>query len=210
MANKTTKRTGTVQTEVIIGGAAANLNKTLISLKEVMGSIDTLDAKIEERTAKIADLELKQEEIQIDYDNKLKQSKIDLDLEIRKNRMDAATRILSEAGMEAIPSDELSQLREELKSTKLNMDKEVSKQVAIATTSLERDHTNKMSIKDLQHKEATASLSALNTQQEQQIKFLTGQISDLRAMIESERTASIEREKARQGQGSVIQVGNGK
>lgn len=200
----------TQTTETVFGMAAANLKKAAQELKAGFEQIDGLTGKAEELEAVISNKQSEIEEITIQIGEKKRQAIVQIDLDLKEYKQDAAKRMLAQQGLEVISQDELSKLREENIKLKTDFDGNVAQKVAIATNSMKRDHESDMKLKEAQwaatDAQSKAQLSTLNDK----IVFLQEQNTKWEDALNSERQASIERAKASQIQNLNVGGNNGK
>lgn len=144
------------------------------------GIFDDLDRKIEAKKQELEDVKIKinreQEEARITTQQKLQEFKFE-----------GALEILEEFGKEAIDSDELQKMKNELENLKLNNEDILAESLKKLSRELETSHKFQLNNLKLQHEAETATLKATSDQRIQQIEVLTNTITDLKHELAEQR-----------------------
>jgi hypothetical protein len=108
--------------------------------------------------------------------------------------------------MEAINSNELKALRDELATVKSNTEKEIKAQVAAATNTIKSQFENDLRFIQSENKAVAAENASKIGVLAEKNKFLEEQVVKLYSQLDAERAAGIERAKA--GSIGTITVGD--
>ena len=185
-----------VATEQILGQAAQQITKAVAELNSATATISKLEEKSGELTLLVANKEDAIKALVVEYTERERQLKVDLELSFKANTEKVVTDHLSANGKVAIASSELKELRTELDAAKSGAEALVKKEVAIVASTLKSSHENEIKLIQSENKavsaENSAKLGSLTTQNE----FLEGQVSKLYGQLDAERIAGTERAKA--------------
>lgn len=187
---------GSVATEQIVGQAAQQINKAVSELLGATKTIETLVSQSEELTLLVANKEEAIKGLDVQFGEKERQLKVDLDLSFKANTDKVVTDHLTSNGKVAISATELKELRSELESAKSSTEAQIKKEVAIVASTLKTQYENEIKLIHSENKaiaaENAAKLGSLTSQND----FLTEQVSTLYGQLDSERAAGTERAKA--------------
>lgn len=187
---------GSVATEQIVGQASQQINKAVTELLGATKTIETLVSKSDELVLLVANKEDAIKGLDVQFAEKERQLKVDLDLSFKANTDKVVTDHLTSNGKVAISATELKELRTELESAKSGAEALVKKEVASVASSLKTQYENEIKLIHSENKaiaaENAAKLGSLTTQND----FLAGQVSTLYDQLNSERAAGTERAKA--------------
>lgn len=193
---KGTKTAGSKATEVIVGMAATKLGKAVAEITLAAKSIEDFEKAITEKTLKLSNLEESLKNAQENLKNTQAQNELDLKLSYKADRKKFVDEYLIENGLEAVPSNELLKLNDQLNSATKDRDTAIAKAVASATNELRREYDSKAAIELAENNAKQAELTAQLAQSSSQIKFMEQQVDSWKQALDAERAAGVERQKA--------------
>jgi len=183
-------------TEVIIGQAANKLNKGLAELKETAQTLIQLSEKSEELTAKIATSEEKIKDLDIEFAEKKRQKEVELSISMKENAQKQVEAILSAEGKVAVVEKDYENLQNSFLQLKSDLQKEISKEVAIVTSKLKAENEQLERLTKAEYEAQQAKVQAELSMKDQQIKFLETQVENWKDALDEERKAGVERAKS--------------
>ncbi len=190
------QKKASVATEQILGQAAQQITKAVSELTSATATIGKLTEQSEQLTLLVANKEDAIKALAVEFAEKERQLKVDLDLSFRANTEKVVTEHLTSNGKVAISASELKDLRTELDSAKSGAEALVKKEVAIVASTLKSSYENEIKLIHSENKaiaaENAAKLGSLTTQNE----FLEEQVTKLYGQLDAERSAGTERAKA--------------
>ncbi len=190
------QKKASVATEQILGQAAQQITKAVSELTSATATIGKLTEQSEQLTLLVANKEDAIKALAVEFAEKERQLKVDLDLSFRANTEKVVTEHLTSNGKVAISANELRDLRTELDSAKSGAEALVKKEVAIVASTLKSSYENEIKLIHSENKaiaaENAAKLGSLTTQNE----FLEEQVTKLYGQLDAERSAGTERAKA--------------
>lgn len=193
---KTTAKKGSVATEQILGQAAQQITKAVAELGSATATIEKLSEKAEELTLLVANKEDNLVALDVEFAEKERQLKVDLDLSFKANTEKVVTDYLTSIKQVAISDSELKSLRSELETVKTGAEAQIKKELAVQAATLKSQYENEIKLIHSENKaiaaENAAKLGSLTTQNE----FLEEQVTKLYGQLDAERTAGTERAKA--------------
>lgn len=179
-----------------MGQAAQQITKAVSELTSATATIGKLTEQSEELTLLVANKEDAIKALAVEFAEKERQLKVDLDLSFKANTEKVVTDHLTSNGKVAISASELKDLRTELDSAKSGAEALVKKEVAIVANTLKSQYENEIKLIHSENKaiaaENAAKLGSLTTQNE----FLEEQVTKLYGQLDAERSAGTERAKA--------------
>jgi hypothetical protein len=190
------QKKASVATEQILGQAAQQITKAVSELTSATATIGKLTEQSEQLTLLVANKEDAIKALAVEFAEKERQLKVDLDLSFKANTEKVVTDHLTSNGKVAISASELKDLRAELESAKSGAEALVKKEVAIVASTLKSSYENEIKLIHSENKaiaaENAAKLGSLTTQNE----FLEEQVTKLYGQLDAERSAGTERAKA--------------
>ncbi len=196
VSKTTTAKKASVSTEIVLGQAAQQITKAVAELNNATASVNQLTSKAEELTLLVANKEEAIQALEVEFTEKERQLKVDLDLSFKANTDRVVNEYLTSVNKVAISASELNTLRSELEETKSNSDALVKREVATVASSLKSQYENEIKLIHSENKaiaaENAAKIGTLATQN----KFLEEQVAKLYSQLDAERAAGIERAKA--------------
>lgn len=187
---------GSVATEQILGQAAQQITKAVTELNAATATIGKLESQSEQLTLLVANKEEAIKALDVQFTEKERQLKVDLELSFKANTEKVVAEHLTANGKVAISASELKELRADLESAKSNTEAQIKKEVAVATSALKSQYENEIKLIHSENKaiaaENAAKLGSLTTQND----FLEEQVTKLYGQLDAERSAGTERAKA--------------
>lgn len=187
---------GSAVTEQILGQAAQQITKAVNELTSATATISKLKEQSDELVLLVANKEEAIKTLDVQYSEKERQLKVDLDLSFKSNTEKVVNEYLTANGKVSISASELKELRAELENVKSKTQELVNKEVELAKNALKAKYENEIKLINSENKaisaENAAKLGSLTTQNE----FLEKQVSKLYGQLDAERTAGTERAKA--------------
>ena len=186
MSTKTTK-----QTTTLLQQAATKVSKEVAALGKIASELTALNDVVEETTQQI---ELKQAEIanlEVVFAEREREMKADLALSMKENAESVVNNILKNQGKEAISTQELNGLRDELNKVKVSFDKSVQAEVNKAIELMSARHKGELTTQSLTHKTETAQVTAELANAKDKIASLEAQIKDYKEQITQAREARV-------------------
>ena len=159
------------------------------------------DLELENKRKEIEDLEKQRKNKEID-------DKISCDQSVMKYKYDAAIKILKEVGEIAIVSEEIDNLRQELKNSKEQQEDRIQKVIAEQKASQAKAVSVISTNSELKHKAEHAELTASVKQRDNQILLLTTTIDNLRNELSEQR--KLTKDVAMAGKSGAISQSFGK
>lgn len=196
MAEKPTTKKTSVQTEIIFGQGAQQINKAVTELSNATQTITKLVSQVEDLSLQISNKEAQIAELGVEYGEKARQAEVEFTLNVKANQDKVVNEVLTSNGMESINSNELKALRQELATTKAGVNAEIEKQVGVITTSLKTTFENDLRFIQSENKAVAAENASKIGVLAEKNKFLEEQVVKLYQQLDAERAASIERAKA--------------
>jgi len=192
----TTKKSGTIKTESIIGTAAVRLEAATKSLADAYVQVEKLTKMVEDQTLKSTDLEVKISQLDTDYNNKKAQKELELDLSFRAKEEEYVDRYLAVNGMIKVSNASYLQLRKEYENLKQDYKNEIASETGKIRTEMTKDFDSKMSIKESEFKMKEAENNARISELQGRLDAALQSVDMWRSQLEAERNASVERAKA--------------
>lgn len=206
MAVKTTTKKASVNTEMVLGQAAQQINKAVTELNSATATVSQLVSQAEELTLLVANKEAQISELEVEYAEKARQAEVQFDLNMKANAERVVTGWLSSNDKVAVLSSVLTTLQKELADTKAGADAETKKQVAQVSNSLKAQYENDLRFLQSENKAVAAENASKIGVLAEKNKFLEEQVTKLYLQLDAERAAGIERAKA--GSVGSINVGS--
>ena len=196
MAGKTTAKKASVSTEIVLGQAAQQITKAVAELNNATASVNQLTAKAEELTLLVANKEEAIKALEVEFAEKERQLKVDLDLSFKANTDRVVNEYLSSVNKVAVSASELNTLKSELEEAKSNTEAQIKREVSAVASNSKSQYENEIKLIHSENKaiaaENAAKIGTLATQN----KFLEEQVTKLYLQLDAERAAGIERAKA--------------
>jgi len=206
---KTGTRKASVSTEIVLGQAAQQITKAVAELNSATSSINQLTDKAEELTLLVANKEDAIKALEVEFTEKERQLKVDLDLSFKANTERVVNEYLGSVNQVSISSTELKTLRADLEDAKTNVEAQIKREIGSVASTLKTQYENEIKLIHSENKaiaaENAAKIGTLATQN----KFLEEQVTKLYLQLDAERAAGIERAKAG-SVGSINVSGQGK
>jgi hypothetical protein len=180
-----------INTEVVVGAAAADLKKGIIALGLMMEGINKLPEEVEKLELKISAKRTELTGLEQQFTESERQRTVELDINMK------------EKGIKA--EDELATLKKELSDLKASYQSDLKEGVQDARNSLTIEHDNKTALADALHKQNEAQNTAKITGLEFQIEQLKSTNEMLIKQLDAEREAGIKRAEA--AKPAPIQIG---
>jgi hypothetical protein len=198
MAGKTTTpaRKASVTTEVVLGKAAQQIAKAVSELNAATESVNQLASKTEDLTLQVANNEEAIAALEVEYNERKRQSEVDLELTMRSSAEKLVNEHLTSNGYVSISANELNSLRSELEQTKSTTEAQIKKEVATVASTLKSQYENEIKLIQSENKAISAENAAKIGTLATQNKFLEDQVTKLYLQLDAERAAGIERAKA--------------
>ena len=196
MAIKPTQKKSSASTEVVLGQAAQQISKAVSELNSATGTLTKLTSQADELTLLVANKEDQIVALEVEYAEKARQAKVDLELSMKANTEAVVSEHLSSTGKVSISKTELAALTKELADTKANADAETKKQVATVASTLKAQFENDIRFSQAENKAIAAENAAKLNALVQNEKNLQEQVTKLYLQLDAERAAGIERAKA--------------
>jgi nicotinamide mononucleotide adenylyltransferase len=196
MAVKPGAKKASASTEIVLGQAAQQITKAVAELNNATKAVNELADKAEELTLIVANKEESIKALEVEFAEKERQLKVDLDLSFKANTDRVVTNYLESVQKVAVPTTEINSLRKELEEVKSNREADIKREVSIVSNTLKTQYENEIKLIHSENKaimaENAAKIGTLATQN----KFLEEQVAKLYAQLDAERSAGIERAKA--------------
>lgn len=209
VSKTTTAKKASVSTEIVLGQAAQQITKAVAELNNATATVNQLTNKAEELTLLVANKEEAIKALEVEFTEKERQLKVDLDLSFKANTDRVVNEYLTSVNKVAVSASELNTLRSELEEAKSNTDAQIKREVSTVASSLKSQYENEIKLIHSENKaiaaENAAKIGTLATQN----KFLEEQVTKLYLQLDAERAAGIERAKAG-SVGSINVSGQGK
>jgi hypothetical protein len=198
MAGKTTTpaRKASVTTEVVLGKAAQQIAKAVSELNAATESVNQLTSKTEDLTLQVANKEEAIAALEVEYNERKRQSDVDLQLTMKSSAERLVNEYLTSNGYVSISANELNSLRSELEQTKSTTEAQIKKEVATVASTLKSQYENEIKLIQSENKAISAENAAKIGTLATQNKFLEDQVTKLYLQLDAERAAGIERAKA--------------
>jgi hypothetical protein len=198
MAGKTTTpaRKASVTTEVVLGKAAQQIAKAVSELNAATESVNQLASKTEDLTLQVANKEEAIAALEVEYNERKRQSEVDLELTMRSSAEKLVNEHLTSNGYVSISANELNSLRSELEQTKSTTEAQIKREVATVASTLKSQYENEIKLIQSENKAISAENAAKIGTLATQNKFLEDQVTKLYLQLDAERAAGIERAKA--------------
>lgn len=200
MTQKTNAKTatGAVTTKAQLSAgkierAVDGLEKVASELRSAANEHRELTEKIELKEGELANLEL-------EYKEKERQMKLDLQMRAKEEAQRLVSEILTAEGKTSIEITELNKIKSELEALKADFDKNVKAEVAKTVSIISERHDSQLNAKELNFKAETATIKAQLETANDKVASLTSQISEYKNIIDEERKARVEEAKARGGE----------
>jgi type I site-specific restriction-modification system R (restriction) subunit len=194
-----------INTEVVVGAAAADLKKGIIALGLMMEGINKLPEEVEKLELKISAKRTELTGLEQQFTESERQRTVELDINMKEKGIKAADDLLEKAGKVSIAKDELATLKKELSDLKASYQSDLKEGVQDARNSLTIEHDNKTALADALHKQNEAQNTAKITGLEFQIEQLKSTNEMLIKQLDAEREAGIKRAEA--AKPAPIQIG---
>jgi hypothetical protein len=208
-AKTTRSRKASASTELVLGQAAQQITKAVNELNNATTSINKLSEQAEELTLLVANKEEAIKELEVEFTEKERQLKVDLDLSFRSNTEKVVTEFLTSTNKVSISSSELSTLRTDLETIKSNREQDIKREVSSVVSTLKTQYENEIKLIHSENKAVAAENAAKIGTLATQNRFLEEQVTKLYSQLDAERSAGIERAKAG-SVGSINVSGQGK
>lgn len=194
--------------ELVIGAGAKALSKAVNEAKKVLLSIESATQISEALTDEIATKQSELEILDVQYTEKERQLKVNLDLAIQEQKGDAIFKYLGEAGQEPVNSAEYAKLKGDLNSLKTDFDTAVGKETAVIRNQEASKYNSQKALDAAEAKATNAGLTARLDAATEKITFYEDEVQNLRDQLSSERDARVKEAQARGN--SQVTVNNGK
>jgi hypothetical protein len=196
MAVKPATKKGSVSTETVLGQAAQQIAKAITELNNATTTVTQLVTKADELSLLVANKEEQIQELQVQYQEKARQAQVEFDLNVKAHAEHVVTQWLTANGKVAVDSTELTDLENELATTKANADAETKRQVASAVASVKSQYENDIKLLHSENKAISVENATKITALVEKNKFLEDQMTKVYGQLDAERTASVERARA--------------
>lgn len=209
MAKESTAPKSVLKSTILaVEGVVAKLTKARVELAAAVDAARILDAAPEAVLARVAQLEVELEELQVKHAEVKRQAEVQLQIDLKEAELQTVTAVLVDQGKTAINSDELLKLRTELQTLQAELKNQIAAEVGkaqgIARSQLEaalREKDLKTAAESAEQKAQINSLTEKNT-------LLAKQVVALEGIISAERQARVEEAKARGT--AMVTVNSGK
>ena len=114
MAKTTPVKKASASTEVVLGQAAQQISKAVSELNSATGTLTKLTAQADELTLLVANKEDQIVALEVEYAEKARQAKVDLEVSMKANTESVVNEHLSTVGKVSIGKAELTALTKEL------------------------------------------------------------------------------------------------
>lgn len=187
---------GSAQTELVIGRAANKLKVSIDSFKTAVAEINTLAEKADELQSLVAKREEQIAELDTIYAEKKRAAEIKFELDIKAAKVAVLETFMENEGLIAVPKRELSEKSKRLAQLESDFVKEVNAKVAEQKSIIVSQKESEKQLLEAAHATAEATTRAELNQKNNQIDFLTAQVTMWKDALDAERNAGIERAKA--------------
>jgi len=186
----------TVSSEAIVGSAAITLNRAVTAAQEAITKLATLSSEAEDKQFAIAELEAKTAELTVQFNEKKRAGQVEVDLEIKAYKLDAAKTIATANGFVLVDAEVNNKLRDDYNKLVTDFDKKVATDTNIKLGFIQKDYDNRIALAEANAKAAAAQLNSDLVTARGQIKFLEEQIVMWKGQLEAERNAGVSRAQA--------------
>jgi hypothetical protein len=195
VANGTLKK-GTAKTEAIIGTGISKLTQGVKAITEAATAINGLSEVAEGLSASIADKQNQIALLNVEYEEKLRQSKVDLELSTKANVKAFVDNYLATNGLTSIEKTAVDGYEKQITDLKAEQDAAIKKEVAIVSNSMKRSHDAELALTQAQFNTKEATNNATIVQLNEKVKFLEGQVNNWKTALDNERDAGVKRAQA--------------
>jgi hypothetical protein len=182
--------------EVVLGKAAGQLADATNALKGAVALVEGLEQKAKDNALTIANQEEKIAALAVEFAEKERQAKLDLDLKVKENQTKVVTDVLATQSKIAVKQEDFNALQDELTTLKTEFaDKvkaEVGKAEGIAKSRFEKERELLEAQQATKEAGNVAEIKNLN----QQVAVYKQQAEDWKKQLDDERKAGTERAKA--------------
>jgi hypothetical protein len=185
-----------VATEQILGQAAQQISKAVAELQSATGTLGKLTEQSEELTLLVANKEDQIKALEVQFTEKERQLKVDLELSFKSNTEKVVSDHLATQKNVAISASELQALRAELETIKSGAEAQIKKEVAIVASTLKSQHENEIKLIHSENKAIAAENVAKLDSLVKQNELLEDTVGKLYGQLDAERSAGTERAKA--------------
>lgn len=190
------KRKGTVKTEAIIGSGLKAMDMLLKNATTAITRMEALKGEAESLSIKIADGELRLQELQTKHNETKRQLEVQLEIDMREATNTVVTEFLNKQGKIAVTGEGYTALQQELAALKANTQKQIDAQVAIVSNTMKSRYESDTKLAEAQFQTKEAANTAAIKGLEEKVKFLETQATLWKTALDDERKASVERAKA--------------
>lgn len=199
MSEQITKKAapkGNKTTELIIGQAAQKLVQALKAQKEAADIVGGLEAKVEESTLKLVNLEEQIANKEQELKNAAAQNKISIQQAFDADKETFVKGYVMEKGLTVVAASEVQQLKNDLQAAKTDVEQQISKEVGKQLGIAKSQHESALKVAQLEYNAKEAANVAEITQLKSQVTFLQEQSNMWKTQLDSERQASVQRAQA--------------
>ena len=194
IAKKSTR--GNATTEVVLGQSAQHLTKAVAEILSAVGKVEELKTLGEELTLLVSNKEDAIKDLDVEFAEKERKLKVDLDLSFKANTDRVVTEYLRSIDKEAISSKELAGLKDTLAKTIAGTEAQIVKEVKAFQETSKLKFDNDTALLQAEHKVINAENKAKISSLETIVKALEAQITDYKEQLNAERVAGTARAQA--------------
>lgn len=187
---------GNATTEVVLGQSAQHLTKATTEILAAIGKVEELKTLGEELSLLVSNKEEAIKELDVEYAEKERKLKVDLDLSFKAHTDSVVTNYLKTIDKEAVSSKEYADLKATLAKTIAGIDAQVSKEVKAYQEASKLKFDNDTALLQAEHKVIIAENKAKISSLETINKSLEGQVADYKEQLNDERKAGTARAQA--------------
>jgi hypothetical protein len=195
-----------VTTELVMGKAAASLQKAVSDAMKVAEDLSKLSGASEDLALTISNQENRIEELATIFTEKERQLQLDLDLKMRANAEDVVAKHLAAKNHRAVPNDEYARMEKDINEAETVLETTIKAEIGKAEGMAKSRFEGERRLMEAEYNAKEASNKAEIENLKKENTFLTGQVESWKRQLDEERKASIERAKA--GSIGTLNVGD--
>lgn len=154
------------------------IEKSVASLKTVFQEFEDLEFKIDEKHQNLSDLTK-------EYDEKLRATKVKLDLDIQAYELQSLDKLLVRHKLAKIEKKEYEKQTKEFEELKQKFHDKVHKEAGMAKAKAEALAKQEMTLANKEHEVKSADLKARNKQLEERVAWITKELEKSDARLRS-------------------------
>ena len=136
----TTAKKSSASTEIVLGQAAQQITKAVAELNNATSTINQLTGKAEELTLLVANKEEAIKALEVEFTEKERQLKVDLDLSFKANTDRVVNEYLTSVNQVSISGTELKTLRAELEEAKTSGEAQIKREISTVVSTLKTQY----------------------------------------------------------------------